>query len=269
MRVAHDLARTLDVRLVIVHKPDKGYAGAHPRDLFDVPGIEYEPCIPLFTKTLLYNVEKDCTLRMPLSALKEEMGRCPRLAIRACKLDIAGLSCPAPSEFYTFMRPSERVLAACAPIVAAMDACAGPVVGVHIRQGSVPDFKLGYFFGPWDNADQSIPPTGCCFCDAGKNKTPCPPSAPCMEKFEVAMRSFPPSALFFVCSDRPGCIAHLRAAFPDRVLSNEHVDTFENDSFGAFCDWYCLTRCSDLVLSGVSSFSTEVRKSSGAKAVQV
>lgn len=272
MRVAYDLARALEMRLVIVHKPDKGYTGAHPRDLFDVPGVEYETCIPLLTRTIQYNVPKDCTLRMPLDELRVEAARCTTLGIRACKLEIAGLDLGSPPhEFYAFMRPSDRVRDACAPIVAAMDACRGPVVGVHIRQGSVPDFKLGYFFGPWDNADQSVLPTGCCFADKGKTgKTPCPPSAPCVDKFETAMRSFPSSATFFVCSDRPGCIAHLRDVFGrDRVLTNENATTLENDAFGAFCDWYCLTRCSNLVLSGVSSFSIEVQKSSGAKATYV
>jgi hypothetical protein len=122
---------------------------------------------------------------------------------------------------------------------------------------------LGYFFGKWENSDQSVMPIGCCVND-NKQKIPCPENAPIAERFVEKMKAMPSDAIFFVCSDRPGCIEYLEDVFPGRIATNAWVDTFDNDAFGAFCDWYCLSMCSTLILSGTSSFSREAEMKSGA-----
>ena len=78
------------------------------------------------------------------------------------------------------------------------------------------------------------------------------------------MKAMPEDAIFFVCSDRPGCIEYFEDVFPGRIATNALVKTLDNDAFGAFCDWYCLSMCSTLILSRTSSFSREAEIKSGA-----
>jgi hypothetical protein len=262
MRIAYDATQKLGWRLVVVHVNDKGYDGASPEDLFVVPGIEYARAIPSGTKVIMYNVKNDCSLDMSLEKIEAKARDRAAIAIHSCGLKIAGVPDERPCAMYDVMRPTPKVLKACNATLAALAATAHPV-GVHIRQGSVPDFKLGYFFGKWDNSDQSVMPVGCCINDA-KEKVPCPENAPVADRFVAKMRAMPDDAVFFVCSDRPGCIEYLEDLFPGRIATNPWVETFENDAFGAFCDWYCLTKCSTLILSGTSSFSREAEMASGA-----
>jgi hypothetical protein len=260
MRVALDVCRALGWRLVVVHVADKGYEGAPPDDLFVVPGIEYARAVPTGTKTIAYNVKNDCSLDMSLEKIRIEAEGPPAVCIYACGLKVAGLA--DESAMYKFMRPTPEVIAACSIALKALESTKFPV-GVHIRQGSVPDFKLGYFFGRWENSDQSVMPIGCCVND-NKHTATCPESAPIADRFVEKMKAMPEDAVFFVCSDRPGCIEYLQDVFPGRIATNAWVDTFDNDAFGAFCDWYCLSMCSTLILSGKSSFSREAEMKSGA-----
>ena len=260
MRVALDVCRALGWRLVVVHVDDKGYEGAPPEDLFVVPGIEYAKAVPRGTKTIAYNVKNDCSLDMSLEKIRIRAEGLPAVCIYACGLKVAGI--PDESVMYETMRATPKVLEACSIALKALETTKNPV-GVHIRQGSVPDFKLGYFFGKWENSDQSVMPIGCCVND-NKQKIPCPENAPIAERFVEKMKAMPKDAIFFVCSDRPGCIEYLEDVFPGRIATNAWVDTFDNDAFGAFCDWYCLSMCSTLILSGTSSFSREAEMKSGA-----
>ena len=262
MRVALDICRALGWRLVVVHVDDKGYEGAPPEDLFAVPGIEYAKAVPRGTKTIAYNVKNDCSLDMSLEKIRIRAEGLPAVCIYACGLKVAGIPDARPSVMYETMHPTPKVLEACSIALKALETTKNPV-GVHIRQGSVPDFKLGYFFGKWDNSDQSVMPIGCCVND-NKQKIPCPENAPIAERFVEKMKAMPKDAVFFVCSDRPGCIEYLEDVFPGRIATNAWVDTFDNDAFGAFCDWYCLSMCSTLILSGTSSFSREAEMKSGA-----
>ena len=265
MRVAYDLCRETGWRLVIVHNPDKGYGGAHPRELFDIPGIEYATTTPPKALKLVYNVKNDCHFKMGLKELRRKTAGRAHVAIKACGLDIPGLDM-SKKTMYDRMTVAPRVLEACKPVLDVF-ASGKTVAGVHIRQGSAPDFAYGYFFGDWKKKPSDKEPTGCCHADKeATGDTPCPGNAPVVERFAKRMRKMPPETVFFVCSDRPGCLAFLRAEFPGRVLSNDWVRTDENDAFGAFCDWYCLSRCSSLILSGSSSFSHEARHVSGAPA---
>jgi hypothetical protein len=260
MRVALDVCRALGWRLVVVHADDKGYRGEPPEDLFVVPGIEYASEVPMGTKTIEYNVKNDCTLDMSLEEIRIGAEGLPAVCIHACGIQVAGMA--DDSVMYKTMRPTPKVLEACRIALKALETTKSPV-GVHIRQGSVADFKLGYFFAKWENSDQSVMPIGCCLND-NKQKTPCPENAPIAERFAERMKAMPEDAVFFVCSDRPGCIEYLEHLFPGRIAKNAWVNTFDNDAFGAFCDWYCLSMCSTLILSSVSSFSREAGIKSGA-----
>ena len=260
MRVALDVCRALGWRLVVVHVDDKGYEGAPPEDLFVVPGIEYAREVPRGTKTIAHNVKNDCSLDMSIENIRIGAEGLPAVCIYACGLKVAGLA--DDSVMYETMRPTPKVIEACSIALKALDATKNPV-GVHIRQGSAPDFKSGYFFGKWENSDQSVMPIGCCV-NGNKHETPCPESAPIAERFVEKMKTMPEDAVFFVCSDRPGCIEYLEDVFPGRIATNAWVKTFDNDAFGAFCDWYCLSMCSTLILSRTSSFSREAEIKSGA-----
>jgi hypothetical protein len=66
--------------------------------------------------------------------------------------------------------------------------------------------------------------------------------------------------LFFICTDRPGCLLVLEQEFPRKIVHNGIHAKFNIDTISSFCDWYCLSQCNELILSGISSFSGEAMK---------
>jgi len=266
LRVAYAICEDRGWKLVVVHSPDKGYDAPHLKDLFDVPGIEYQDSIPPNTPLLKFNVENDCMIQTTIADIQASV-RNGRVAIKTCgfksdkKLDGGAL-------MYKKMKPRSEILAACGDVLRVLQNKQN-TVGVHIRQGSIPDYQYGQFFGTWDSDKEKGLPTACCHQNRALNKSPCTRHAPVIEKFIKIMKTMSEDTVFFVCSDRPGCIDVLERAFPGRIISNTWVDTSTNDAFGAFCDWWCLSRCQTLICSGMSSFSHEARHMSGARATFV
>lgn len=264
VRVAYDICLAQGWKLVVVHVPDKGYDSPHLKDLFDVPGIEYRDAIPPNTPLLKFNVENDCMIRTSVAEIQQASVRNGRVAIKTCGFKSDNKELDGGALMYKKMTPRPEILEACGDALRALRETKN-TVGVHIRQGSIPDYQYGQFFGNWDSSDKGRLPTACCHQDRAMNTSPCTRHAPVIEKFVKIMRTMPEDAVFFVCSDRPGCIDVLKKAFPGRIVTNAWVDTSTNDAFGAFCDWWCLSRCKKLICSGMSSFSHEAKRMSGAK----
>ena len=223
----------------------------------------------------------DCGVSLSLKTLMERPGAGDKafLMIKTCEI-----RCPKQGDvhirnlFYKRIKPTRMIMDRVSQPLAFIrkEGC----IGVHIRQGNIPDYEQGYFFGPWkkkdggdgdggddgdgdggDDGDESSRlPVLCCFDDQGKNKSPCPKAAPGIERFVAAMRKQGADAKFFVCSDRPGCMVFLESMFPQRVFYTSKAIERETDFVRGFCDWYCLGHCRKLLLSSPSSFSIEAAK---------
>jgi hypothetical protein len=263
LRVAYGICLAEGWKLVVVHVPDKGYDSPHLQDLFDVPGIEYQDSIPKNTPLMKFNVDNDCMIQTTIADIKASV-RNGRVAIQTCGFKEGRAT--KTIMMYKRMQPRPDVLHACRDVLRVLQR-SRKTVGIHIRQGSVQDYQYGKFFGDWEkeNTKENRLPTTCCHQDRALNRSPCTRHAPVIEKFIRIMQTMPEDSVFFVCSDRPGCIDVLEQTFPGRIVTNAWVDTSTNDAFGAFCDWWCLSRCKHLICSGMSSFSHEAKTMSGAK----
>ena len=132
------------------------------------------------------------------------------------------------------------------------------VVGVHVRQGSVADYKYGNFFGKWDNQDDSMCPYFPQFYDESRNLSATHPRAPPIEKYIQQMRDYDESVVFFVCADRIGTLLYLYQLFPGRVVINPLTlpDDKPNSKY-ALQDFLMLSKCDELIVTQIGSFSTE------------
>tara|TARA_Y100000996_G_C22535895_1_gene648266 strand:- start:984 stop:2036 length:1053 start_codon:yes stop_codon:yes gene_type:complete len=135
------------------------------------------------------------------------------------------------------------------------------VVGIHIRQGSISDYIKGNFFGKWDNSDKTLKPFFPQFKDKSKNLSAYHPKAPPIEYFINIMNQYDTSVKFFICSDRTGVLLYLHQLYPDRILMNPLI--IQNDlpnSLYGFKDFLMLSKCDEIIATGVGSFSTEAYK---------
>lgn len=248
LRVAYDLARELGRPLVLVDELDE-FCSLRLSDLLHLPVarvLTHRRLVPRCAVRLRYNTPAGCGLQLPLDAFRAIPGD---ILIEACHLRVDGLA--DSSAFYRHVRPKQRLRDALAPLSARLQDC----VGVHIRQGSIADYRKGNFFGAWDNSSRKDP-VGCCV--AG-SETPslCPSSAPKLDVFVDGMRRYPGDTAFFVASDRPGCIQRLHAEFPGRILHLPVRVERELDTFRGMCDFLALSACRELLVTRVSSFSDE------------
>lgn len=260
LRVAYDLARELGMPLVLVDEPDGG-CSVPLSDMLDLPVahvLTHRRHVPRCATRLRFNAPVGCGLELPLGAFRGTPGD---IFIEACQLRVDGLE--SSGDFYRLVRPKRRVREALAPLAALLGRC----VGVHIRQGSIADFRKGNFFGAWDNSSRDDP-IGCCV-EGAETPALCPPSAPKLHVFIQKMQQYPEDTAFFVASDRPGCIQRLHAAFPGRILHLPVQTERELDTFRGMCDFMALAACRELVVTRVSSFSEEAAVVRGIPHVKV
>jgi hypothetical protein len=251
--VAYDLAISIGWDIVIFDdNHDKLVFNTDLSTLFHVPNIKItnkSTVPPTSYKVISYNVENDCSL---LTTIDELVNIGSDVCIYCCGLQVPEV--PAKNLFYKLIQPSTTVLDKVKHLLESFHN--HYVVGVHIRQGSVADYKLGNFFGTWNNKENT-PPLLCCMEDKNKNMSSCPEKSPSIDRFIATMKLEPSSTQFFICSDRPGCILHLAQEFPNQIIHNGIGIEYEVNTFDAFCDWYCLSQCQKLILTQVSSFSGE------------
>lgn len=135
------------------------------------------------------------------------------------------------------------------------------IVGIHIRQGNIADYIKGNFFGRWENSDKTMKPYFPQFKDKSKNLSAYHPEAPPIEYFMNIMDKYDSSVKFFICSDRTGVLLYLHQKYPGRILMNPLI--VQNDlpnSFYGFQDFLMLSKCDEIIATGVGSFSTEAYK---------
>ena len=263
--VAYDLAQELGRKLVIVNNRDFAFyqvdfADFGTLDLDDVQFIsadELDGIISENHKVVEYNQE-DCTMYNSASQWND-INHYDDILIHACGL-IPYDGLPITDRFYKALMPNDKVNSIIKPVMDRINECrenGQQVIGVHIRQGSIKDYETGYFFGPWDNSKKHVPAL-CCFDDTTKNACSCPDAAPGIEGFHRAMKNHK-NVVYFVCSDRPGCVLYLEQEYSGKLIYNPNALRIEHDvdTVSAFCDWYCLSQCDHLILTNVSSFSTE------------
>ena len=199
--------------------------------------------------------QADCAIAISLAELNKASER-DCILFRTCEVLVDDME--IKNKFYKSMKVTDEVSAM---IASALDFIKREhCVGVHIRQGNIPDYNQGYFFGEWKKDGTDKAPVLCCFDDKSKNASPCPDAAPGVERFVEAMQTFPDETKFFVCTDRPGCLMFLEALFPNRVFYTSNKIEEKTDFIRGFCDWYCLGHCAKLLLSAPSSFSVEAAK---------
>ena len=262
--VAYDLALHTNRELIIINDAkhyEKFWNGDWTKLFHPPPHARFETLMFLegIGDKNLHQMGKpqdDCGIALSLKDLRAAANK-DHVFLRTCEVIVDDMD--VTNRFYKQLKPTQDVLDAVAKTLAFIkkEAC----IGVHIRQGNIPDYEQGYFFGKWQKkeGDQNEP-VMCCFDDKSRNVSPCPAAAPGVERFVEAMRSQPRHAKFFVCSDRPGCLVLLEAAFPKRVFYTSSKIEYETDFVRGFCDWYCLGHCSKLLLSAPSSFSVEAAK---------
>ncbi len=264
---AYDLAQELGRKLVIVNNRDFAFYQVDFADYavlkgdgLDVQFIsadELDNTLSVSHKVVIYN-QQDCTMYNSPSEW-DDINHHDDIVINACGL-IPYDGLPITDRFYKALMPNDKVISMIKPVMDRIIQCRANdqrVVGVHIRQGSIKDYETGYFFGPWENS-QKHAPAMCCFEDTIKNVCACPKAAPGIEGFQRAMKNHK-DAVFFICSDRPGCVLYLEQEYSGKLIFNPNALRIEHDvdTVSAFCDWYCLSQCDHLILTGVSSFSTE------------
>lgn len=255
LRVAFDLARVLKRRLVLVDSIDVG-CDVYLTSLMDVPvdGVLYtKALVPMYRKTIKSNGKGDCSLTMPLEDFQKIKDKA--LLIESCTLNVAGLE--ETSEFYERTSPHPMIVR---PILNLMEAIQiTKPVGVHIRQGTVSDYKQGFFFGKWKNSSPDIP-IGCCSKSLVGDDVVCPKSAPCVDGFVTKMNEYSPETIFYVASDRPGCLLQLKEIFGDRILHQPIEIESSTNSVRGMRDFVALSMCRELIISNVSSFSGEAAR---------
>lgn len=135
------------------------------------------------------------------------------------------------------------------------------IVGIHIRQGNIADYIKGNFFGIWDNSDKTMKPFFPQFADKSKNLSAYHPKAPPIEYFMNIMNKYDSSVKFFICSDRTGVLLYLYQKYPGRILMNPLImqNDLPNSSYG-FQDFLMLSKCDEIIATGIGSFSTEAYK---------
>ena len=264
LRVAFDLARVLKRRLVLVESVDVG-CDVYLTTLLDVPvdGILYtKALVPLYRTTIKSNGKGDCSLTMPLEEFKKISNKA--LLIEACTLNVAGLE--ETSEFYERTSPRPMITR---PMRNMLEMVRNAnAVGVHIRQGTVSDYKQGFFFGKWKNSSSEIP-IGCCSKALVGDEVVCPTSAPCVDGFVAKMKEYPPETIFYVASDRPGCLLQLKEIYGNRILHQPIEIESSTNSVRGMRDFVALSSCRELIISNVSSFSGEASRVNNIQRIRI
>ena len=262
LRVAYDLSQASGRRLAVVDDSDSEFDtmfDGRLRDLFTSPHIEFwsrSDLSRIIHHPLHYNVQNDCSLSMRLDEFTRLQDK-DILSLHCCGLSITGLN--ETNRFYESIIPTNIVRQR---IQKTLDEIMRTnAIGVHIRQGTIADLNKSIFFGEWTEERSNMLPVFCC--NERFDTSSCPDSAPRLERFVEAMRQEGSNKTFFICSDRPGCFLSLEQIFNKRILYNAIEVEYTANALNAFCDWYCLSHCSKIIASGVSSFSSEATKMKG------
>lgn len=261
IRKSHALAKQLNRELIIIEHIDDGLK-ISMKTLF---GIRVRH-MSLFVFKFLYEksctsfiFNEQCSLKHDLK-LFEDVGKKP-IFVKACELDIKGVNMN-DRGIYKIWKPYIDVKTQ--QIIKNIKKHKH-VVGVHIRQGNVNDWDRGYFFNDeWKDIKHKQPdsaPHFCCYDSKVKNLSACTSNIQPLDGFIKEMKKYRKDTRFYVCSDRVGCVIHLYQLFPGRILSNDiEMETKDLDIYKSMQDFLCLSKCSQIIVSNISSFSDESRR---------
>ena len=263
IRDAYTLSQILNKQLVIVEQHDK-YFDANMQQLWHFPfsHVSMEDIQHEIGKNIVNVPYNDaCSVKTQLEDLKTH-GQSD-VFVKACGFIIEDM--PSNNDVYSLSQ--YQIPLAYKSFVDSVIANSSTMVGIHVRQGSVIDWKSGYFFSDdWKDISTREPesaPYFCCHEDKSKNLSACSSTQwlQPIEKYIAKMRSYPADTKFYVASDRVGCAIYLYQTFPGRVFMN---DIKLEDGFihvaRDYVDFYCLSLCKEIVVSKVSSFADEARR---------
>lgn len=277
IRKAYIISKILNRRLVIVEHQDHGFDHHSIRELLELSDIEsiHESAFKIIRKNklkqgLLKYIKRDihigkCETIVNESRIQELKNTKSNVLIyfKTCDFLFKGsfqhleydrsFYTEAPSIFTKNKETLRSMFSQNKNIHRA-----SRIVGIHIRQGNVNDYKKGNFFGSWDNSDTTMAPYFPQFLDQSKNLSAYHPSAPPMEYFMRLIDSYHESVIFFVCSDRIGTLIYLHQKYPNRILMNPIVlqNELPNTAYG-LKDLIALSKCDEIIATGIGSFSRE------------
>lgn len=264
IRKAYELSKLLNRRLVLIETNDAFFDYHSMKSLFKIKKIEFIT-IKQFEKlkqssiTTITNLDQKCETEINVHNLLQIR---TQLYTQSC--DIYNDDLLQARSFYVdiksvfndkiYRQTNIRQHFKHNPRITSCS----KVVGVHVRQGSIADYKFGNFFGKWDNRDESMCPFFPQFYDESRNLSATHPSAPPIEKYIQCMREYDESVVFFVCSDRIGTLLYLYQLFPGRVVINPLTlpDDKPNSKY-ALQDFLMLSKCDEMIVTQIGSFSTE------------
>jgi hypothetical protein len=270
IRKAFSLAKYLNRELVIIEHVDDGLA-ISMKKLF---GIRLRH-IPLFIFKLLYEnncrlfrFNDQCTLKHKVKEFEDVKKQ--NMFIKACDLNIKGVDLSG-RDIYDNWEPYNDLKT---QSIMRQIKKHSHVVGVHIRQGNVNDWDRGYFFNDeWKDIKIKEPdsaPHFCCYDSKEKNLSSCTSNIQPLDVFINKMKTYPKETTFYVCSDRVGCVIHLYQLFPGRILSNEiEMETSQLNIYKSMQDFLCLSKCHEIIVSNISSFSDESRLINNIKVIKI
>jgi hypothetical protein len=262
VRVCYNIANKLGHELVILEHYDEGFDEASLTNLVNLPfrslklhDFKRIPNVPV----LEYNDQ--CTLKISSDELDTYSGR--TFCIRACAVEVTGDDAlNTTNEMYKHVRFSlyDEDLKMLSKIFTNRN-----LVGVHIRQGNVNDWARGYFFNEeWRSISEREPtssPQFCCFANADQNISACTSNVTPVDSYIEKMKQYPSDTQFFVCADRTGCLLYLHQMFPNRIhMLPLTIQTDKVNTKSGLADFVGLSRCSQVIVSHVSSFADEARR---------
>jgi len=271
IRKCFTLSKLLHRDLVIVEHHDDGF-NSNIKDLCNfnckyVSAQYFENFIMKISNVVLFKFNNECTLQTTVQAFDPHVH--DNICIYACELHVDGIDNEDNSLYNQFRY---KIPYKHKSVVDQIVLHKGNIMGVHVRQGNVNDWKRGYYFGDeWKDIDKLQPtssPHFCCFDDVSKNLSACPSNIQTLDVYIEKMKEYP-SHMFFVCSDRTGCYLYLHQMFPGRIIMNElYLETEHIDSNRGFIDFFCLSLCDEIIVTKISSFADEASRINGVPLIE-
>lgn len=266
LRVCFAISKYMGKEMVIIEHEDEGFKGS----ISKIFGLPFKTVSLMYFINVIaptYNVpvldyNEECANKLNFDILSKHQNS--SVCIKGCEIRFDGdtLDFVNDRSLYTHIHFNPPV----GEITKILEEIRNKsAIGVHIRQGNVNDWERGFFFNDeWKDISTKEPesaPLMCCFEDNTKNLSACTSNVTYLERYIKKMKTFPNHTTFFICSDRPGCMLYLHQLFPNRILSTSlTIETKLIDTMKGVYDLYCLSQCSRVIATDVSTFCDEARR---------
>ena len=266
LRVCFAISKYMKKEMVIIEHEDEGFKGSISK-IFGLPfktvSLKYFlTVISPLQNVPVVNYTEQCANRLSYDILSKHKNT--SVCFKGCEIrfDSDNLNFVNDRSLYSYIHFT--------PPTVSIDKVLHEIrtksaIGVHIRQGNVNDWERGFFFNDeWRGISKKEPesaPLMCCFEDKSKNLSACTSNVTYLERYIKKMKTFPNDTTFFICSDRPGCMLYLHQLFPNRIISNSlAIETKLIDTMRGVYDFYCLSQCTKIIATDVSTFCDEARR---------